>query len=404
MSARVLAPQIRKWRAALEVGRAGSTARAADALHLSQAAVARSVRGLEQSLGLALFERSALGMLPTTVGGILLRRMERAFDQLSAADRELSGNTASAQSVPRLVSTGYRQLEALVAIHQHGTETLAARALGVTQPAVNQAIRQLEHLAGARLFQRTGGGTRLTEAGEIVWRRTKLALGEFRLAAEDLDQYFGNMRGRVVVGALPLSSGYVVPLAIERLLARYPGLNVTVVDGTYGTLLHDLRYGDLDLIVGALRMPAPSADVHQEALFEDILSVIVRSGHPLAGQPVRRLDELADAAWVTPLPGTPARVAFERAFAADGLTSPRGDVQVNSPAVVRALLLESDRVALLSRRQVFREVRAGLLTVLPVTVRGTTRTIGLTTREDDQPSAGVQSLIEELRGLREAPP
>lgn len=397
-----LALHIRKWRAAVAVSQVGSTARAADALHLSQPAVARSIRGLEDALELLLFERGAQGMTPTVEGGILLRRIERAFEHLRQAERELA--TPPGDTVPRLAAVSHRALEAYLAVQEAGTESRAAQALGVTQPAVNQALRQLEHLAGARLLQRTGSGLRLTAAGEVVLRRGKLALAEFRLGGEDLDQHFGRMRGRVIVGALPLSSGFVVPLAVERLLSRYPALNVTVVDGTYVSLLHDLRHADVDLIVGALRDPPPVTDIRQEPLFEDTLSAVVRSAHPWAVKPaIGALADLSGASWVTPLSGTPARDAFERAFAADGLAPPRGDVQVNSPAVVRALLLESDRVALLSRRQVFREVRAGLLTLLPIPIRGATRVIGITTRSDHHPSAAVLGLLHELRQLRSMP-
>jgi LysR family transcriptional regulator of gallate degradation len=59
--------------------------------------------------------------------------------------------------------------------------------------------------------------------------------------------------------------------------------------------------------------------------------------------------------------------------------------------------MESDRVVLMSPRQISREVKAGLLALLPITVRMTTRAIGLTTRTDYLPSPGVAFLLEALR-------
>ena len=50
-----------------------------------------------------------------------------------------------------------------------GGITLAAEELSITQPAVSQAIKQLEKLLGITLFVRTGKGVRLTSAGEMLY-------------------------------------------------------------------------------------------------------------------------------------------------------------------------------------------------------------------------------------------
>lgn len=404
LPAHQLAVHLQKWRIACAVAQAGSTTSAAEGLHLSQSAVARAIRSLEDALDTRLFQRGAHGMLPTAIGSILLDRAQRAFGQLAQADIAL-GNGRPADNVTlsdvvrptRLTAATYRQFQTFIALHELGSEITVANALGISQPAVNQAIRKLEHLAGTRLFHRTTAGVRLNSAGALVLRRVKLALAEFRLAAEDVAEYHGMVRGRVVVGSLPLSTGGLVPRAVQAVLARYPELNITIVDGTYDTLLHDLRHADVDMIVGALRNPVPTLDVVQRSIFTDTLAVVARRGHPRLGDEPRELRHVADAEWILPLPGTPARDAFERAFRSKGLTPPAKGVQANSAAVVRALLLETDRLALLSRRQVEHELSAGLLVVLPITLDGTERVIGITSRLDDRPSAGVQAMLDALR-------
>jgi LysR family transcriptional regulator, regulator for genes of the gallate degradation pathway len=103
--------------------------------------------------------------------------------------------------------------------------------------------------------------------------------------------------------------------------------------------------------------------------------------------------------WIGPLPGTPARAAFERAFAAAGLTPPEVGLQVNSPSVVRAMLLASDQVALVSPLQIRAELAAGVLTLLPVPVTGTERAIGITQRHGGLPSPACNALVRELRAV-----
>jgi len=182
-------------------------------------------------------------------------------------------------------------------------------------------------------------------------------------------------------------------------LARHPGLKVTVVDGTYESLLHQLRFADIDIIVGALRDPVPGPDVQQETLFEDRLAVVARPDHPLAAQRLKGLKDLSGVAWIMPMPGTPAQAAFDQSFRAEGLAPPPASLRVNSPIMMQALLAASDRVALMSPRQVDSEVRAGLLRVLPVPVRHAARRIGITTRTGFLPPPGAKLLLDAFRAV-----
>lgn len=399
---------LKQLRSALAVYRAGSTVGASAMLPLSQSAIARAIRQLESRLGMPLFERGARGMLPTAEGRLLLHRAGRAIDQLEQAETEaarLSDKPAGRLRRGRFAGAcSHRHLMAYIAFCEARGESAAARRLGISQPAVNQTLRQVEHMLGARLFQRSSRGMRLTESGEAVWRRAKLALHELRQAQEDLGALRGRMRGRIVVGSLPLSAGVLVPRAVDRMLARHRDLDVAIVDGTYDALLNQLLHADVDIIVGALRPRAASPDVAQEALFTDTLSVVARQGHPLLGKPLRGLRDLVDEAWIAPLAGTPAREAFERAFAADGVHAPPGPLQANSAVVLQALLMDSDRLALLSRRQVVRGVSAGLLAVIPVEVRDTARQIGLAMRADADPGPALRMFMEEIRLLAKESP
>lgn len=400
----LLARYLKPFRSVLAVCQTGSTAQAAIMLPLSQSAIARAIRELESALGLQLFERGARGMLPTNEGRLLAYRAGRAIAQLNHAELE-SARLASAPESSVKQPSGrfsgactYRHLQTYIAFCETHGEKTAAERVGVSQPAVNQTLRQVEHMLGVTLFLRSSRGMRLTESGEAVLRRAKLALNEFRHAQEDLSAYYGTMQGRIIVGSLPLSAGGLVPRAVDRVLALHRDLHVTIVDGTYDALLSQLLHADVDVIVGALR-PSASPEIVQEPLFDDTLSVVARHGHPLLGKPLRGLRDLVDASWIAPLAGTPAREAFEKAFAADGASAPEGLLEVNSAVVLQALLMDSDRLALLSRRQIVRGMSAGLLAVIPVPVNDTTRQIGLTTRADADPGAGLRSFMEEMRAL-----
>ena len=381
---------LRLLRVAEAVARGGSAAAAAGELHLSPSAVSRAVAQAEAHLGLALFERGARGMAVTPAGEALLRRAGRALAQPAhPGGPPLAGRATAAM------------LAALAAVAEQRSETAAARTLGLSQAAVHQSLRQLEHAARQPLLQRSRRGSRLTEAGERMLLRAKLALAELRTGHDELAALAGRSAGRVAVGALPMACDVLVPQALSRLAQAQPGVQLSVVDGTYEALVHRLRHGDVDLVVGPLRGVHAPADVAEETLFVDRLLPVVRPGHPLArgrGR-ARTLAELMALPWIGPLPGTPARAAFERVFAAAGLALPPLMLQTHSTPVLRALLQAGDAVALLSPWQVHGELAAGRLLALPVPLQGTERAIGLMQRRDGLASGAVQQLLGALRAV-----
>lgn len=399
----LLAPHLKKLRAVGAVAATGSTAAAASRLFLSQPAVARAVRDVEDLLGMPLFERGPRGMTATQAGLVLAARVERALAQLRTADRQVSLLAAGQRLAPQRKASqfethaGYKHLAVLMTLATAGSEKRCAQAMGISQPAVHQALSEMESLSGVRLFHRSARGLQLNEPGEAALKCVKLACHELESANADLAAQAGALGERIVIGSLPYSTGMFLPRAVERLLATHPGVAVTIVDGVYESLLEQLRHADIDVVIGALRNPPPAADLAQETLFSDEFCVVVRNGHPLQWVGPLRWQDLASRPWILPMPNTPAEAAFERAFRAEGLTPPVGGLHVNSPLLTQALLLESDRLVLMSPRQLHREVSAGLLVLLPLRTRMTARSIGVTTRTDHSPSPGMKFLLQALR-------
>jgi len=423
-----LEPNLRRLRAFVGVVQEGSVHRAADTLHLTQPTVTRAIQKLEREIGHPLFERTSMGMTATPIGLTAARRAGRALAYLQAAEEELARlplesvgdaastpraapvasatSTASSASVapaaprcaPRIAhALTSRHLQALIALSEHGIQSAAAASLSLSQPAITQALNDLERLVGTPLLLRTSRGMAATAAGEILLRRGKLALAEITACANDIAEHLGAITGTVAVGVLPICGTLLVPRAVNRLLRDHPDLRVVLVDGPYDTLLHKLRDGQLDVIVGPLRDPSPAGDTRQEALFDGALSVIARQGHPLAGRHGLTLAELSRCEWVLPSRETPARTIIERVMARAGLPMPDNPVEANALATLRALLMESDRVAMISRHQIYFEERGGMLAVLPIELADTARAIGMTVRADAHPPAGVLSLLEHLR-------
>jgi LysR family transcriptional regulator of gallate degradation len=389
---------LRALRAVAAVTATGGASQAALALHQSPSAITRAVQGAEQLLGVALFERGARGMLPTAAGQTLVLRVNRALQalQLAAQGLRQRGAPASVASLPRLASDAL--LHALVARASHTTEAAAAQSLGLSQPALHQALRRLEHAAKTRLFERTRNGTHLNEAGEWLLQQAKIALAEIRIGHEELARWRGQGASQLAIGSLPMASDVLVPQVVAQLLGAEPALRITVKDGTYESLTQLLRGADIDFMVGPLRGADAASDLEEETLYVDRFVAVVRRGHPLLRDGRRAsLRRLAPYPWIGPLPGTPAHAVFERLFAQAGLDAPTVALRAHSPAVVRSVLLAGDHVALLSPLQVQAEVRSGLLACASGPLPGSERAIGITQRRDALASTACSSALTALR-------
>ncbi|MCI2399217.1 LysR family transcriptional regulator [Aliiroseovarius subalbicans] len=386
-------PNIRHLRAFREVVRLHGISAAAEAVHLSQPAVTQAIAGLEARLDTPLFDRRPEGMFPTEEGALFAARVTVMFDLLDqgaidavrqAGRRDDQTGARADETFPQRVTAA--QLRALVAIGDHGSFSLAARATGVSQPSIHRAGRDLEKLAGIALFAPDRKGVDLTPAAELFARAVKLAASELRQGFSELSARRGRDSTTITVGSLPLSRSSILPRAIHGLLAGHAGVQLRNVDGPYDELLKGLRHGDLDLLIGALRDPVPTDDVAQEPLFDDPLALFVGPSHPLAERRGIRLQDTLDFPWIAPPATTPAGSYLYRTLKIDALPQTPVRIVSSSMVMVRGLLMQGDYVTILSQHQTALEQAQGVMVALPITLPDSARPIGLTTRKGWTPT------------------
>lgn len=359
--------------------------------HLSQPAVTQAINKLEREAGGPLFDRTRHGFFLTPRGEILLKRVESAFALLDPILGEIS---------PRLrISLTYAQLQALIAVSESENFTLAARRLGLAQPTVHRAVTQIEQEAARSLFERTSFGILPTRLCQALAQAARLAIYEFDQADAELAQFDGSEAGAVVIGAMPLARSILLPRALARFRHQYPTFAVRILDGTYDALLGDLRRGSIDFLVGALREPAPIEDVIQERLFDDRLALLARPDHPLAKQTSVSIDDLLAYPWVVPRLGTPTRKQFETLFTSVGKATPQRLIESGSLLLMRGVLGESDHLGCISRHQSKPECDHGLLAQINFSTDHLIRPIGLTYRQNWQPTRIQQQMMEILSEL-----
>ena len=396
---------LRHFFALADISDTGRLSSAAERVHMSQSALTQALRKLESTAGVPLFDRAGFGVTETEAGRLLVRRSKRAIELLARAEREVRARenaAASGRMVHRLMTAS--QLRALIAIVEAGGYSLAARRLGLAQPSVHRAAKDLEALFGLEFFPRAARGIEPTETARLLARYAELTFAEVRQGFEEVSELQGKMNSRISVGSLPLARTDFLPQAVTNLLEQFPDARVSILDGPYIEQLHALRYGQIDWLIGALRTPAPTADIAQEDLFNEPLAIVVRPDHPLIGN-TPDVEVLASLDWIAPRKLTPARDLFREIFERQGLGEPEHVIECSSLIATRRLVQLSDRAALLSPSQIRLDIESGQLAILDDVLPGTERPIGLTMREDWVPTlvqAEFTRIVRELAAAKRA--
>lgn len=384
-----------------EVSKLESVSRAADSLNLSQPAVTRSIKSLEQEFEVQLFSRSNKRMLLTESGEILLKRIDRALSHLRRAEKDLAKSKRlkkNSQSLNHLsrFSTN-RELDAVIHTAENQSVSLAAIKMGISQPAVNRSLRTLEQRLGFNLFERSSRGMIATAEGDIVVLRSKIAYSEISKASEELANLKGSGKGRIRIGTLPLARVQLIPVTVERFLTSNPDVQISIVEGTFESQIQKLGDGDIDLLVGTIRASVLQDEITAYKLFDESSVLVVRSSHHLLKRKILTLADLQNSNWVVPNPNVPMRVQLERLFAKNKLPFPTRFIETDSLIVVRSLLMESERIALVSKRQIYLEEKLGLVKELPIDLKTPMRMIGYVTRTDFSPTPSLTKFLKCLK-------
>lgn len=387
-------PNLRHLRAFAVVAETNSVTKAAELIFLSQPTITQAINKLESTFGSELFERVNNGMFPTSGGKLLLKRVLRAQELLT---KSLRSHTSGSDAERLMHNISTTQLKALIALAKTNNFTIASRNQGVSVSSIHRSARDLEHLMPVSMFEKTSFGVALTKPAIALAKAAQLAFQEIQQAYMEIQSLHNREVGEFVIGSMPLSRTYILPKVINDITERYPNFKISIIDGPYDDMLQGLLHGEIDILLGALRHPAPSKDVTQLQLFTAPLCILVGQQHPLAAQQTLSIEQLTDYPWVVPREGTPTRTAFTQFFNDADIAPPQQLVETGSHNLIRELLLNGQRIALLSEQQVHREIDQGLLTKLPFTLPDSERDVGITQRIGWHPTSRQEEVLNLIK-------
>ena len=276
-----------------------------------------------------------------------------------------------------------RRLLDLLAIARSGSFSSAAEAMNVSQPALSQSVALLEREVGARVLERGRHGASLNDFGEVLMFHAEALEQLLVRAKEEMDLHIQGIEGPLAIGITPVTAVGLVPRALELLLRETPNVSVSLIEGLDNEIIQQLRTRKLDVLVSRIGVQPQYNDVAEEQLFPVDWAVVTGPHHPIARRKSIKLTELTDIQWVLPFGGSAFREQLERVFAAAQMDWPSRTISTNSILAIKAVVMDTDCVTIMSPRLVDVELRAGRLHAVPLEDLAPLRQVGLMWRRRD---------------------
>lgn len=295
------------------------------------------------------------------------------------------------------VSIDSRRVHHLRVAVDEGSLTLAAKTLGISQPALSMSIRSLELDLGVTLLTRYRHGVRPTAFADILAASSRTIEAELGHAATRLSQLKLSTAGMVGIGCGPSESSRLLPMALLLLRRTHPEIRVIVEYGLNESLMPLVANGDIAFALSSVPRHSMHPDLKQQPLLVDAAVVVARVGHPLARRRKVAVRDLAAYPWVLARRWELERNALDQLFTEAGVDVVEPAIETTSDSLMKAIVAQSDFLTFVPREMIHWEERARLLRPLNAVHSAWRRQVGLTTRRGTELPEAARHLVACLR-------
>jgi DNA-binding transcriptional LysR family regulator len=263
-----------------------------------------------------------------------------------------------------------RDLYILSTVVKSGSMAKAARQLAMSQPAVSEAIANLEHVLRVRLLDRSTHGVEPTMYADAILKRSMTVFDELQQGVRDIEFLADPTTGELTIGYSESIAGTVLLSTIlERFSKQYPRvITHAEIVGAPTFRFPGLRDRTYDLVLARRWAPRDLLvdDLNLEFLFDEPLVVVAGVDSRWARRRKVDLAELFHEPWILPAPKSASHERLVEAFGAMGLGLPAAGL-VTSSIDLRARMSARGGYITVVPRSVLRHGDEGhRLKVLPV--------------------------------------
>lgn len=227
----------------------------------------------------------------------------------------------------------HHQINAFAHVVREGSVTAAARKLGVTQSAVSQHLKNLEHTTGAKLVRQGRDGMALTKTGEDLFTLADQYLSADQMIVEKFADFAQLRRGHlsIIANAPQPALKFIADYSKE-----FPSVEIefALCDWTSAMRLLNSRTVD----IGVVAAPRKSLDFVTQEVMSLRYVMYMRADDPLAKRPSVRLADLGQRRVILPEDGSLTQRLVGQVLTREGITLASKLVMTSFPLVKEAIL------------------------------------------------------------------
>lgn len=177
------------------------------------------------------------------------------------------------------------QLQALDALSELRHFTKAAERIGITQSALSQQVKTLEHSVGLPLINRDTRPLTLTPVGEKLLVRARIILQQASAIEAECRETEALKEGKLSFGIIPTIAPYLTRAILPQFITSYPGIQLDIHEDTTSNLAKKVHQGHIDLAITSDLSTLSnniSAHLDEHPLFKEklYLATPVKAAHP----------------------------------------------------------------------------------------------------------------------------
>lgn len=230
------------------------------------------------------------------------------------------------------------QVRAFIAVVDTGSFSAAARATGLSQPAVTMQIQGLESDLGATLLERRYRKVELTEAGRALLPFARRVMTELEEARTEIERLSDTVGGHLELAVSTTPGQYILPRLLGSFLREYPEVSVSLRVYDSADVVARVEAGEAHLGMTGARIAG--AKVEFEEMGADRLLLICPPDDTFAGRKKVALADVAERPFIVRESGSGTRMVFEAALRDGGIDPAELNVVMElgtSEAIVNAV-------------------------------------------------------------------
>ena len=268
-----------------------------------------------------------------------------------------------------------------------GNITAAAQALYISQSAVSQSIKQLEHDLQTRLFARNSRGVTLTAEGQMLYEYVRSAMGLLETGEEKLSQTRELQMGKLIIGASDtVTSQFLLPY-LDSFHKQHPAIHIQIVSGRSHKVLGLLRSGKADIAFASTPSDTSSLDIYP--CFNTHSIFVAGAEYPCDFDHIYSLDEIAAFPLILLERKASSRLYLERYFLQNGLRL-NPEIELGARSLLVDLAAIGFGVAGVTEEFVHRDLESGRLKKLNTSFEIPARSVDMCLLNDVPQSAAAE--------------